>query len=186
LATTVILLCAATTRSSRIGGFAGRDEPLDEPGRAAAAAFMLDPRFRARVHASPALSAMQTAAALEVEGSATPALADIDHGRWAGRSFAQVHDDAPDAFARWLADPTAATPGGEAMDDVARRVGAWLDAVAAEDGPVLAITHATVIRAALAQALFLPLRSTLAIDIAPLARVELSFNRIWRLQALGS
>lgn len=90
----------------------------------------------------------------------------------------------PDALVRWLVDPTFAVPGGEPMSSVEQRVGSWLDAVALANRPLCAITHATVIRAALAHALRLPLRATLAIDIAPLSRTVLSFNRTWRLQAI--
>jgi len=45
-------------------------------------------------------------------------------------------------------------------------------------------THAMTIRAALAYALDFPLHATLSIDIAPLSRIMLSFNRKWRLQSL--
>jgi broad specificity phosphatase PhoE len=46
------------------------------------------------------------------------------------------------------------------------------------------VTHPTVIRAALAHALGIPLPAALAIDVAPLSRTRLSFNRSWRLHSL--
>lgn len=64
------------------------------------------------------------------------------------------------------------------------RVGGWLDTVRNTGAPLLAITHAAVIRAALAHALGLPVAATLAIDVAPLSRTTLSFNDRWRLQEL--
>ncbi|MGC4110295.1 MAG: histidine phosphatase family protein [Nocardioides sp.] len=185
MATTLILLCAAATRSSRTGGFPAFDEPLDEAGRRAATSVRLEDRFRARVRLSPSLAAVETAAAMRLDGREEIALGDIDHGEWAGRAFEAVHTDAPTELARWLIDPTQAVPGGEAMRGVEDRVGAWLDAVSREDAPICAITHATVIRAALAHALRMPLRTTLAIDIAPLSHTLLSFHNTWRLQALG-
>ena len=184
MATAVLFLCAAGTRSGRVGGFPALDEPLDAGGRRAAERSVIAPRFRASVAVSPMLAAIETAAALRLQGREEPALADIGHGEWAGRSFEQIHAEAPDELARWLIDPTMAVPGGEAMPAVEARVGVWLDAAASQDRPMCAISHAAVIRAALAHALHLPLRTTLAIDIAPLSRVHLSFNRTWRLQAI--
>lgn len=185
LPTTLTLLCAAGTRSARVGGFPAVDEPLDEGGRKAAARATFDMSRIGHVHLSPALSAVETAAAIGLDGHEETALADIDHGAWAGRTFDQIHAEEPEALARWLIDPTLPTPGGEAMSSVEQRVGLWLDEVASLQQPICAITHATVIRAALAHALHLPLRSTLAIDVAPLSRAVLSFNRTWRLQSLG-
>lgn len=122
---------------------------------------------------------------MAIEGTIEPLLGDIDYGRWSGRSFEDVHVGEPDAFAAWLGDATGACPGGEPMTSVMERVGTWLDRATEGDGPVCGITHPTVIRAALAHALAMPLRTTLAIDVAPLSRVKLSHSRQWRLQSLG-
>lgn len=180
----MILLCAGATASSRAGGFATPAEPLDAGGRRAAEARTLAERFRGTVLTGPALSARETAAAMGLDAQVEPALAEIDQGAWNGRSFAEVHRDTPEALAAWIADPTAGAPGGERMDAVAARVGAWLDTVRTAAAPLCAISHPMAIRCLLAQALGLPLSATLAIDIAPLAQVRLSFNGIWRLQAI--
>lgn len=185
MATTLILLCAAATRSSRVGGFPATDEALDEGGRRAALRLTLAMCRGGRVDLSPSLSAVETAAALKFEGFEEPALADIDYGTWAGHSFEKVHSETPEDLSRWLIDPTQPAPGGEAMSAVEQRVGRWIDGLAPENTRICAITHATVIRAALAHALHLPLRSTLAIDLAPLSCAVLSYNRTWRLQSLG-
>jgi len=145
----------------------------------------LAPRFRNAVHVSPTRSAVETAGVMALPIQAEPALADAGHGAWAGRTFEDVAANAPDQLAAWLADPTMAAPGGEAMDAVRARAAPWLDRLASADAPVCAITHATIVRAVLAHALDLPLRATLAIDIAPLSRTMLSFNRGWRLQSIG-
>lgn len=186
MARTVMLLCAASTRSSRTGAFPAPDEALDEPGRKAAARIVIERRFGEDIAISPTRAALETAQAMGLVGQHEPALIDLEHGDWAGRTFADVHAETPEALTRWLADPAFAAPAGEAMDDVAVRAGRWLDAVAQGEGPLCAITHATVIRAVLAHALGLPLRATLAIDVAPLSRAMLSFNRIWRLQSIGA
>ena len=184
LSTALILLCAGATASSRAGGFAGPAEPLDAGGMRAAQARTLADRFHGRVLTSPALSARETAAAMRLDAHIEPALAEIDHGAWSGRSFADVHRDTPEALAAWIADPPAGTPGGERMEAVAARVSAWLETARARPAPLCAISHPMAIRCLLARALGLPLPATLKIDIAPLAQVRLSFNGVWRLQAI--
>jgi broad specificity phosphatase PhoE len=120
------------------------------------------------------------------------AIADIDPGRWQSMPFDRIDADDPGALQAWIADPLAGAPGGEAMTDAQMRIGLWLDEVAGLDKiagldrAVCAVTHPMMIRAALAHAIGIPARATLAIDIAPLSGALLSFNRMWRLQALGA
>jgi broad specificity phosphatase PhoE len=184
LATTLLLVCAGSTRSSRVGGFPAPDEPLDDPGRQAASSFSIARRFGRSIVTSPTRAARDTAEAMGMTGVCDNALADIDHGLWTGQTFDEVYSQEPAEFADWLADPTKGAPGGEAMEIVRRRVADWLGRTATLDRPLCAIAHPTVIRTALSHALTLPLASTLAIDIAPLSRTVLSFNGRWRVQAL--
>jgi broad specificity phosphatase PhoE len=184
LATTLLLLCAAATALSRTGGFPAPDAALDEAGARDAAGCRVPLRF-AQSWCSPALAARQTAAAMGLAPQAEPALADLDHGRWSGRYFEAIAAEAPEALAAWLSDPTQGAPGGETLAAAQARVAPWLDAIAAQDSAVCAITHAMTVRAVLAHTLGLPLRPTLAIDLAPLSRTVLSFNGTWRLQLLG-
>ncbi len=181
LATALVLLCAASTPMARRGGFCGPEETLDPAGTRAAASSPLPARFGGTVRCSPWRSARDTAEAMGLDAAVEPALADSDHGRWTGRAFDEIGED---AFAGWLVDPLRGAPGGEAMAQVQARIGAWLDHIAPASQAICAITHPMTIRAALAQALGLPPAATLAIDIAPLSRTVLSFNGRWRLQAL--
>lgn len=71
------------------------------------------------------------------------------------------------------------------MATVGIRVAEWLGVQAGREAPVLAITHPMVVRTAIAVALGVPLDGALRIDVAPLSMAVLSFNRVWRLQALG-
>ncbi|WP_395332210.1 histidine phosphatase family protein [Novosphingobium sp. BL-8H] len=181
MATTLLLICIAATSSSRQGRFPDPGEPLDHGGLRDAAGMAVAARFHDRVHCSPARAAGETVAAMALTASVEPALADIDHGEWSGLSFAGID---PAALATWLADPAGGAPGGESMPLACQRIGRWMDAIVAQDGPVCAITHPMMVRAALAHALGMPFSAALAIDIAPLSRTVLSFNRSWRLQAL--
>ncbi|BAV65576.1 histidine phosphatase family protein [Sphingobium cloacae] len=185
LPTSLLLLCIAATPSSRRGGFPDPSESLDEGGLRAAARMELPGRLRDHAFRSPSRAAEETALALSLLARPEAALADMGWGRWAGRCFEEIGSDEPEALTGWLADPTREAPGGETMEAAASRIGCWLDGIRESGRPVCAITHPMMIRAALCHALDLPLRATLAIDIAPLSRTVLSFHRTWRLQSLN-
>jgi broad specificity phosphatase PhoE len=172
------LLCHASTATTRRGGFPCPGEGLDAPGVRAAAA--LRPPRTGALRVSPARAPMETAARFG-EARVDPALRDMDHGDWTGRLFADLD---PAALGAWLQTPAAGAPGGESLDTVVARMAAWLGTVRDHGQDVLAVTHPMVVRAALAAALDLPAAATLRIDIAPLSAATLSFNGLWRLQAL--
>ncbi|WP_088182932.1 histidine phosphatase family protein [Sphingobium sp. Z007] len=184
LGTSLFLLCVASTPSSRIGGFPARDESLDARGARDAASYRLPSKLADSVFRSPSYAAVQTAEAMGVSAIEDAALADRDAGRWAGRSIEDILENEPTALSDWLADPLCAAADGDAMAAVQQRVGAWIDRMATQALPVCAITHPMTMRAALVHTLGFPPATTLNIDIAPLSCVRLSFNRIWRLQAL--
>ncbi len=186
LATSLFLLCIASTASSRIGGFPAPEESLDARGAQDAARYRLPPQPTGSIFRSPSLAAAQTAAAMGVTAIEEVTLADRDAGRWAGRSIEDIGAAEPTALSNWLGDPITATADGETMAAVQQRVGAWIDRIAAHAQPVCAITHPMTMRAALAHTLGFPPATTLNIDIAPLSSIRLSFNRIWRLQALDT
>jgi broad specificity phosphatase PhoE len=180
------LLCSASTASVRSVAFAA-DEPLDSHGRESLSRLSgRIPSFDIVLH-SPALCAMQTAEGLGLHAKVEPLLRDCDVGRWAGRSLAEVQAEAPEAVADWLQNPRAAPHGGESFHDVMMRVGGWMDGLLATDGSVLAITHASVVRAAIAHALGAGPEALRHIDVAPLTRARLSGNGgRWTLAALIS
>ena len=120
------------------------------------------------------------------EAEREDAIADMDHGIWTGRTFDALAAEDPAPLTEWFADPTRAAPGGETMEAVRIRVGAWLDGCVNGPTPLLAVTHATVLRAAIAHVLAVPVAATLAIDVAPLALLTLSHNGRWRLRELAA
>ena len=183
----IIWLCHAPTRAMRDGAFPSLGDDLDDPGLQKAKA-MADRRIRHDLAVtSPAPAAQQTAQAIGLNtAAAEPALSDIDHGRWSGQSFTAVHAVEPELLAAWMADPSATTPGGEALCDVARRVGGWMDAQSQGGARILAVTHPTIIRVAIALTLQCPIKCVFNIDIAPLSTTTTSFNGRWRLQEVSS
>jgi broad specificity phosphatase PhoE len=178
------LLCAASTASVSSVAFAA-DEPLDPRGRESLVS--LSGRLPACdvVLRSPALCAAETAEGLGLASTVEPRLRDCDFGRWAGQSLDDVQAQEPAMIAEWLQDPHAAPHGGESFADVSKRVGAWMDRMLASDGSVLAVTHALVIRAAIAHAIGAGSESFRHIDVAPLTRAKLSGGGgRWTLAAL--
>lgn len=168
----LVLVRHARTSAVRQAAFPV-DEPLDDRGRADAAA--LAGSFRAdEVLASPARRARETCAALGLEAVVEdPALAECDFGAWAGRSLAQVHEDDPAGVAAWMTDPDAAPHGGESLRAFAARVAGWLNGQAGRDGAAVVVTHGGVVKAAVAHALGAPVEATWRIDVAPLRTTEL-------------
>jgi broad specificity phosphatase PhoE len=176
MTTRLKLLCHASTSAVRASAFPA-DEPLDVQGRQKLAAFPRHLLRGDRCVTSPALRASQTAEALGLEAVIEPALRDCDYGQWTGRSLEEVQAQDPQAVAEWLRDPEAAPHGGESVTALIARVSAWLDAQKTISGTIVAITHASVIRAAIVCALEAGPQSFWHIDVAPLSLTRLSGHR---------
>ncbi len=190
MTTRLKLLCHASTSAVRASSFPA-DEPLDDQGRQKLAAFpnpLLDSlRHSDRCFTSPTLRTRQTAEALGLTATIEPDLRDCDYGQWTGRTFEQVQAQDPQAMAEWIGNPEATPHGGESIAALIARVSNWLDAQSAMPGTVVAITHASVMRAAIVCALRAPPRSFWHIDIAPLSQVRLSgHGGRWTLASISS
>ncbi len=182
--TRLTLICHAATLAVRAADFP-LDEAIEPRGQAQAEALAGELGRVDRAWTGPALRARQTAAALGLAAEIEPALRDIDLGRWAGASLAQTAGVEPEAVAAWSRDPAAAPHGGESVIDLVERVRPWLQQRAAEPGRGIAVTHASVIRAAILLAIDAHARSFWRIDVVPLCRVELRAHAgAWRLRSL--
>jgi broad specificity phosphatase PhoE len=148
--------------------------PDDEALEASAAQALQALRGRVRPYAhaltAPARAARETAAALGLNAEVEPALRDCDYGRWRGLASKDV----------------AAPHGGESFATLIERVSAWLTQSLAREGATLAVTHATVVRAAIVNALGTGPSAFARIDVAPLSLARLSGHAgRWNLVALG-
>jgi broad specificity phosphatase PhoE len=178
-------VCHGATTSNRTATFPG-DEPLES--KAAAQTKTLERLLERadQVWISPALRTRQTAEILSLQGQPDIALGDCDYGRWGGRSIAELHATEPENVAAWMADPTAAPHGGESFATLSSRVAVWLDRQLGESGHTIAITHASVIRAALLHVLQSPPSAFWKIDVEPLSAVQMSGDgRRWTLRFPG-
>jgi len=146
------------------------DDPLDAHGLAEAAA--LRGRWTAAagslVLCSPARCARQTADALGLHADIDDALRDIDYGHWRGKRLHDLARDLPDELAAWLGTPSASPHRGESFDAAAHRIGTWLN-VLPPDRDVIAITHAPIVRAAIAHVLRMDHAAAARLDVAPLS-----------------
>lgn len=132
------------------------------------------------------MPAQQTAAAFGLRALVEPALAECDFGRWRGQSLQTVREREPQAVAEWTQDPARAPHGGESFVDVIGRVRRWMEDQLSARGVTLAITHASVVRAAVVVAIDAEPRSFRRIDIAPLTLLRLSGHAgHWRLVGLA-
>ncbi|MEU8206927.1 bifunctional RNase H/acid phosphatase [Streptosporangium sp. NPDC049046] len=103
-------------------------------------------------------------------------LREADFGAWEGYTFTEIQRRWPDELAAWLADPSAAPPGGESFGVAARRVQAIGDLLIEryEGRTVLAVSHVTPIKMLLQSALLAPLGALyrMHLDLSALSLIE--------------
>ncbi|HEY7244379.1 MAG TPA: histidine phosphatase family protein [Xanthobacteraceae bacterium] len=182
----LLLICHGSTDAVRRAAFP-RDEPLDDRGKARAVELVEHLPSVDRCWTSPELRTRQTAEALALSASIQPMLRECDYGRWAGRTLSEIVADEPHAAESWLRDPAAAPHGGEPILDLVRRVAIWLADEQARGQRSIAVTHSTIIRAAIIHVMDAPAQSFWRIDIAPLSFTRLSSrNGRWNMISSGS
>ena len=128
----------------------------------------------ARVVASPLLRAADTAAAIAdrfgLGVEVDERLVELDYGDWDRRAFGEV---TADEWKRWRSDSSFSPPGGESLDSVAARVATFCEEILGDDGDVVAVSHVSPIKAAVAWALGAGTEVTwhLFLDLASVTRV---------------
>jgi broad specificity phosphatase PhoE len=180
--TRITLISHPSTREQK-AGIIPRDESLDAQALAELAAVVWRPTGNSSLLTAPELRTRQTAGALGFAATEVPELRDCDYGCWAGRSLESLQ---PIEISEWLSDIAVAPHGGESFRNLMTRVGNWLDGQRGV-GPAVAVTHASVIRAAIVHALQLsPDQAFLRIEIAPMTMTDLRFNGdSWRVRSVG-
>ena len=142
----------AWTREHRLQG--RTDLPLDANGRETVRGWTLAHELRdARWLTSPLKRCTETAALLGLEAAAEPRLAEMDWGRWEGRTIAELRaTSAREMEAQEARGLDLQPPDGESPRAVQRRLMPLLAEIAAGSASAGAITHKGVIRAILALA----------------------------------
>jgi broad specificity phosphatase PhoE len=183
--TRISLVAHGTTRDLRAATFGG-DDRLDEVGLRKAEALKGSLGKVDAAYVSPALRARETAAALGLAATVDERLRETDFGSWAGLKFNQVMVRQPFKLLSWIRNPATAPHGGESIPAVMERVKAWIAERSKDSGHTVAVTHASVIRAAIVYAIESDLRSFWRIDVVPLSRTDLRTNgRRWVLRSLA-
>ena len=173
---------SAATRTARFAD----DEALEASAVCVLEALRGGLRPYAHVLTAPARAASETAAGLGLDADVDAALRDCDFGRWRGLALTDVAKRESDAFAAWSGDPSAAPHGGESLAALIERIGAWLVQSLARERATLAVTHASVVRAAVVNALGAGPLAFYRIDVAPLSLARLSGrDGRWNVVALG-
>lgn len=181
-ATRLTLICHARTVAQKLARFA-LDEPLEMDWQAARGSRAHQFKGAPQLLCGPELRTRQTAGLFGADPQIVEALADCDLGRWKGVRISDLQKTEPELLQHWLDDPVSAPHGGESIAQLGMRVAAWLTALQATPGHIVAISHPFVIRAALSHVL----QGACAhlIDVEPLAAVELRFHGRWRLRLPG-
>ncbi|ARO31571.1 phosphoglycerate mutase family protein [Rhizobium sp. NXC14] len=174
-------ICHGATAASRKALFP-LDEPLEDKAAEEAGRMTALPQAD-RIVTSPALRARQTATALGLDAQIEQRLADCDNGRWAGRPIAAIGTEEPENLMAWMSDPEAAPHGGDSFLGLRTRVAGWMDEQSTLGGHVIAVTHAPIIRTAIAHVLQAPLPSFWLVDVEPLVVVRMTSNgQRWSLR----
>ncbi len=114
------------------------------------------------VYSSPLARARQTATAIAAvagcEVEIDERLIELDYGEWDGLPLSEIPTTGGKSF---FTDPNFAPPGGESLAAVTARVAAFCVDRFAGDGHVVAVSHVSPIKAAVAWALGVDERATL-------------------------
>ncbi|MEV6868322.1 bifunctional RNase H/acid phosphatase [Streptosporangium subroseum] len=185
VATSLLLLRHGETPLSVERRFSGLGDPELTPNgiaqaEAAAARLSRKPYNLQVIVSSPLRRARVTAeivaARAGLEVVVEEGLRETDFGDWEGYTFTEIQRRWPDELAAWLADPSAAPPGGESFGVVAQRVEATRDLLLEryEGKTVLVVSHVTPIKMLLRLALLAPLAALyrMHLDLAALSLVE--------------
>ena len=141
------------TEANAGGRLQGRiDLPIDEVGRAQAAAITSVVTSVDRLICSPSLRARQTAAVFGIEPEIDERWLEMDYGAYDGLPMVDVPRD---EWARWISDQDFQPPGGESLRQMGERIYGACEALVddARTRDVVVVTHATPIKAAMAWAL---------------------------------
>jgi probable phosphoglycerate mutase len=149
----IVVVRHGRTAANAGGLLLGRlDVPLDDLGRAQAAAVAATVPAPDLVISSPLQRTRETAEAFGVPVELDEAWIELDYGEWDGRPLGEVPTE---AWAAWRADNDFAPPGGESLGRLTARVHDALDDLARRlDGrQVVVVSHVSPVKAAVGWAL---------------------------------
>jgi broad specificity phosphatase PhoE len=136
----------------------------------------------AAVQSSPQRRAQQSASILAwhfgLPVEIVPGVDEIDYGAWTSRTFSELEGDT--RWNKWNTRRSAGRPpGGESMRALQQRMVRHLEQLrsAQADGPIVIVSHAEPIRAALLHYSRTPLDNFLSIEVDPASVSTLAVDR---------
>jgi broad specificity phosphatase PhoE len=167
------------TAANAGGRLQGRiDLPIDEVGRAQAAALPALVANVDRLICSPSLRTRQTAEVFGVEPELDDRWLEMDYGDFDGMPMRDVPRD---QWGKWVSDIDFRPPNGETLREMGSRVHGACDELleAAREQDVVVVSHATPIKAAMAWALGVDVAITWRshIDQASVTKILIRGNR---------
>lgn len=178
------------TVEKRFSGPGGADPSLTSEGRAqarAAAAYLrgLEPDA---LLTSPMRRTSETAAvigeALGLDPVPAEGWRECSFGDWDGHTFAEVQAKWPDQLNAWLGSTAVAPPGGDSIEQCARRVRAARDSVLSSypGKTVVVVTHVTPVKLLVRAVLEAPMSAIFRMEMRPGTVTELQ----WYADGLAS
>ena len=190
----IVVVRHGRTAANAAGLLLGRlDVPLDDRGRAEAAAVAAVLPPPDLVISSPLQRTRETAAAFGAPVEVAEEWIELDYGEWDGRPLDEVPAE---AWAAWRVDDDFAPPGGESLGRLTARVHDALDDLVARlDGRrAVVVTHVSPVKAAVGWALdigpavawrtFVAPGSITRVGLGPTGPVLRAFNETAHLPAV--
>lgn len=165
------------TQANASGLLLGRADPeLDELGRAQAAAIAAAVPSPAVVISSPLQRCRETAEAFGQPVTVDDRFIELDYGQF---DLKPLSDVPAEVWAAWRSDPDFRPPDGETFNELAARVTAGLDDLAARAATedVVVVSHVSPIKASLAWALGCPITISWRCFVAQASIMEIGVSR---------
>jgi len=191
----LILVRHGRTAFNAAGQLVGRlDPPLDEVGRAQAAAIGEALKGVDRVVSSPLLRARQTAEYIGAPVEVDDRWIEVDYGEYDGMVLGS--QEAVALWEAWRSDASIVPPGGESLEQMGQRVVSALDDLLpqAAAADIAVVSHVSPIKAAVSYVLgagpetawrsHLDAASISRITISPRGTLLRTLNETWHLAGI--
>ena len=139
-------------------------------------------------YTSPLRRALDTARAMEIPLRIHQDLREQHAGIWEGLHFEEIKKSWPELYARRGDDPTLPPPGGEPLEECARRFeGALNEILGKTQESVAVVAHLTVIRAFLCGIQQIPMENIRTLSVPYGSVTRLCWEKgSWKVEEIGS
>ena len=138
-------------------------------------------------YTSPLLRALDTARAMDIPLRIHQDLREQHAGIWEGLPFSEIEKRWPELYAQRGENPTLPPPGGETLEECARRFGgAFNEILAKTQESVAVVAHLTVIRAFLCGIQQIPMENIRMLSVSYGSVTRLCWEKgSWKVEEIG-